>query len=167
MPFGESFPPSLLSFLIFFHLFLWFSPTDSCKQPRVQSHVDADGGKLFTHAKASGSHTHWVLAIADSWRRVTVGRHPPHFQPLYFLGDELEILSTFCGQTARRGAVSVAEKIGSRREEKSEERKGAKSSKSARQWVCGRWRLGGGAASSGIINEDNLVKKTLQQFPNG
>lgn len=61
-------------------------------------------------------------------------------------------------------SVSVVEKIGSRRKEKSEERKGAKRSESARQWMCSRWCLEGEAASSGIINEDNLIKKHYNNF---
>lgn len=58
-------------------------------------------------------------------------------------------------------SVSVAEKIGSRRKEKSER---AKRCEKERQWVYSRWCLEGEAASSGIINEDNLIKKPCNNF---
>lgn len=85
--------------------FLRLTLTDSCKLPPGQSRVDADGGELFAHAEGSGSHTVGVSNRGFMETR-DHGHISPDFQPLYFLGDELEILSIFCGQTARGEAVS-------------------------------------------------------------
>lgn len=164
MPFGDSLPLSLLSFLIFFHLSL-----GSLQQTHANSlrcnRMSTQKEESYLHMQKEVAHTHRVLAIADSWRCVTTGRYPPISNLFISSETSWKSWAPFVDkQHEDELSVSVAEKIGSRRKEKSEERKGAKRSESARQWMCSRWCLEGEAASSSIINEDNLIKKHYNNF---
>lgn len=81
MPFGDSFPFSLLSFLIYFHLSLAHSD-------RLMQTASGQIARRHRRWKVISAcnrkwHTQVVLAPVDSWRRVTVAHIRPFSTPLF------------------------------------------------------------------------------------